>query len=372
MKESQQTLMQHSEVKVRLLKLYLERYLNVLSASSYIDVINVYDLFCGEGIYENNGKGSPIVILETLKNIFYSSKASGTLKNKFNCFFNDIEKYKIEKLQDEITNRKLHYSEIGHLNFSNDDYRLLISKISEDINALKNGKAFIFIDPYGYKDIKLSDIKSVLQTNKSEVLLFLPTQFMFRFESKGTPECLIEFINELMPVEQWPNSETGIDFIKNLTEAFRNSLGANYFVDSFIITRDKNQFFCLFFFTSHIYGFDRMLDAKWKIDEEEGRGWNYQTEHSLFSQVHKRANTFKFEQKIKDFLKAERTNSEVYQFTLHSGHLTSHANEILTKLQKEGKLSVIKTDGTPTRKSSFYLNYKEHKSEPNKIKIKLK
>lgn len=372
MKESQQTMMQHSEVKVRLLKLYLERYLNILSASRYIGDINVYDLFCGEGIYENNGKGSPIVILETIKNIYYASKANGTSKDKFNCFFNDIEKWKVEKLQNEISNRKLHYSEIGNLNFSNDDYRMLLPKISNDIKALKKEKAFVFIDPYGYKDIKVSDIKSLLQTNKSEVLLFLPTQFMFRFESKGTPECLIEFINELMPVEQWPISETGIDFIENLTEAFRNSLGGNYFVDSFIITRDRNQFFCLFFFTSHIYGFDKMLDAKWKIDREEGRGWNYQTEHSLFSQVDKKANTFKFEQKLQDFLKTEKTNSEVYQFTLHNGHLTSHANEILTKLQSEGKLSAIKTDGTPARKSSFYLNYKEHKNEPNKIKLKLK
>jgi three-Cys-motif partner protein len=107
MKESQQTMMQHSEVKVRLLKLYLERYLNILSASRYIGDINVYDLFCGEGIYENNGKGSPIVILETIKNIYYASKANGTSKDKFNCFFNDIEKWKQinTKTWDEIKNK---------------------------------------------------------------------------------------------------------------------------------------------------------------------------------------------------------------------------------------------------------------------------
>jgi hypothetical protein len=115
-----------------------------------------------------------------------------------------------------------------------------------------------------------------------------------------------------------------------------------------------------------------MLDAKWKIDEEEGRGWQYQIENSLFSQVEKKANTFKFEEKLIEFLKTERSNSELYQFTLHNGHLPSHANEILMKQQTDGKLNAIKADGTAARKSSFYLNYKDYRNEPKKIKLKIK
>jgi three-Cys-motif partner protein len=371
MKESQQTMMQHSEVKIRLLKLYLERYLNVLSVSQFFGDIYLYDLFCGEGIYENNGKGSPIVILETIKNTYFANKAKGAKTDKFICHFNDIESWKIQKLKTEVSNRKLHYSEIGEVNYSEDDYREKLSEVASKINGFKKEKAFVFIDPYGYKEIKVSDIKSLLKSGKSEVLLFLPTQFMFRFEKQGTPECLVDFISELMPVEQWPASETGIDFIENLTEAFRKTLG-EHFVDSFIITRDKNQFFCLFFFTSHIYGFDRMLDAKWTIDEEEGRGWQYESENTLFNQTEKKANTYKFERKLIDFLKTEKTNSQLYQFTLHNGHLPSHTNEILIKLQDEGKLTALKNDGTKARKSSFYINYKDYKNEPSKIKLKIK
>ncbi len=372
MKESQQIMMPHSEVKIRLLKLYLERYLNVLTQSKYFGDINLYDLFCGEGIYEGEGKGSPIVILETIKEIFYANKSSGNSTDKFHCLFNDIEKWKVEKLQNEISKRNLHYSEIGKLRFSQKDYKTLVPEVAQEIAGLKKQKAFIFIDPYGYKEIKATDIKTLLQSNKSEVLLFLPTQFMFRFETKGTPECLIDFIAELMPIEKWPVSETGIDFIENLTDAFREYLGKDYFVDSFIITRDKNQFFCLFFFTSHIYGFDRMLDAKWKIDEEDGRGWDYNIENSLFSSVQKTANTEKFEKKLIEFLKEERTNGELYEFRVHNAHLANHANEILIKFQKGGKLISLKQDGTPARNSSFYLSYKDYRDQPKKIKIRLK
>lgn len=373
MKESQQKMMLHSEVKVRLLKLYLDRYLNVMSSSKYYGEIHLYDLFCGEGIYEDGGKGSPIVTLEIVKGLYYANKAKqGAVIRKFNCRFNDIEKWKVDKLKLEVDKRKLHYSEIGKLEYSEEDYRTLLPKVISEVTSLKNEKAFIFIDPYGYKDVRVIDIKSLLQIKNSEVLLFLPTQFMFRFESKGTPECLIEFIKELVPLEKWPTSETGIEFIENLTDAFRNLFQNNHFVDSFIITRDKNQFFCLLFFTSHIYGFDRMLDAKWKIDEEEGRGWQDKIEPSLFNTVEKKPNTYKFEKKLIDFLKIERTNADLYLFTLHNGHLPSHTNEILLRKQADGGLTATKPDGSKARKSSFYLNYKDYKNEPSKIKLKIK
>ncbi len=365
-------MLEHSEIKVKLLRLYLDRYLNVLTQSQYIGDIYVYDLFCGEGIYEDDGKGSPIVMLEAIKSIYFGNKAGGVATDKFHCSFNDISVSKVENLQNEIRTRRLHYAEMGNLNFTAEDYRKLLPSVIEEINSFTKQKAFVFIDPYGYKDIRISDISNLLQSRKSEVLLFLPTQFMFRFETKGTPESLVEFIDELMPVEQWPVSETGIDFIQNLTEAFRNALGSSFFVDSFIITRNKNQFFCLFFFTSHIYGFDRMLDVKWQIDEEEGRGWRFDSGDSLFDQIEVKANTSRFERKLIDFLKVERTNAQLYEFRLHNGHLATHAYDILKKLQAEGKLLSVKGDGTPARKSAFYLDYKNYRDEPNKIKIKLR
>jgi three-Cys-motif partner protein len=370
LKDSQKTMYDHSEVKVRLLKLYLERYLNVINSLSYIKAIHLYDMFCGEGVYENGGLGSPLQMLETIKNIHFQNRANGKSK-AINCLFNDIEEWKTKKVETEISNRKLHYKEMGGLTFSNQDYRVLVSEIARDIANLKNEKAFIFIDPYGYKEIRISDIKSLLAGRNSEVLLFLPTQFMFRFEEKGTPESLKEFISEILPKEQWPKSDTGVDFIENLMDGFQKALGEEFFVDRFIITRDKNQFFCLFFFTSHIYGFDRMQDAKWEIDEEEGRGWQFGGDSNLFDTIEKTANTFIFERKLKEFLSSSRTNSEVYKFTLHQRHKPSHCNEILTKLQNENCLEVLNKDRSKGRRSAFYINYNSYKKTPDKITIKI-
>ncbi|MBN8696056.1 MAG: three-Cys-motif partner protein TcmP [Bacteroidetes bacterium] len=369
LKDSQTKMYDHSEVKVRLLKLYLERYLNIMNSLSYIKAIHLFDMFCGEGVYYNGGKGSPLQILEVIKSIHEKSNGNKTMP--INCLFNDIEKWKTDKLQNEIASKALHNKEMGKLEFSNEDYKNLLPNTVQFINKLKNEKAFVFIDPYGYKEIRMSDIRNLLTSKSSEVLLFLPTQFMFRFEEKGTPESLKEFISEIVPKDQWPKSETGIDFIEKLNDGFQNALGDDFFVDSFVITRDKNQFFCLFYFTSHIYGFDRMQDAKWEIDEEEGRGWQYEDDTNLFGGVAKTPNTFILERKLKEFLVNPKTNSDVYKFTLHQRHKPSHTNQVLLKLQAEKKIEVVNKDGSTARKSSFYLNYKAHKETPDKIQMKI-
>lgn len=364
-------MMPHSEAKVKLLHLYLERYLNILSNSKYVGDVHVYDLFCSEGLYDDGGKGSPIVILETISEIQQTFNLTERELGRFFCQFNDIEKWKVEKLQKTVEQNNLKPQNC-EIVYTQDDYKNLLQIVVNTTKKFKKEKAFIFIDPYGYKEIRVSDIIQLLEPGCNEVLLFLPTQFMFRFESKGTPESLVSFIEELMPMKEWPESETGIEFIENLTEAFKKAVTDEYYVDSFIITRDKNQFFCLFFFTSHIYGFDRMLDAKWKIDEEEGRGWQFQEENTLFRQIEKTPNTIKFERKLFDYLTSNRSNAEVYEFTLRNSHLPTHATEILLKWQKDGKLIALKKDGSPARKSAFYINYSAYRDEPNKITLQIK
>ncbi len=76
--KSQTMLLNHSKAKIKLLSKYLEKYLNIISNDGFTKRISVFDLFCGEGIYENDGEGSPIVILRVLKELHFVNKA----KNK--------------------------------------------------------------------------------------------------------------------------------------------------------------------------------------------------------------------------------------------------------------------------------------------------
>ena len=372
MKESQTTMFEHSEVKVKLLNRYIQKYLNILSRAQGFEKVQLFDLFCGEGIYQNGGEGSPIIFMKAIKDVYFRNQAEGQKTIKVDCVFNDLDFSKTEKVKSIIDRKKLHYSFLGDLRFKNMDYVEALPLVVRQISITKNSKSFVFIDPYGYSEVRASQIKSILETKKGEVLLFLPTQHMFRFERKGAPKALHSFIEELVPLNQWPNSHTGIDFIENLKSAFRDYLGIEYFVDSFIITRDKNQFFCLFFFTSHIYGFDKMLEAKWEIDSEEGRGWSYKNPDALtlFTPSFT-TKVNKLEVFFRSFLKESRTNAEIYEATLHQGFRPTHAVEVLKGLASQNLLNVTSNDGHKWRKGAFYINYGDYCNRPNQISIQL-
>jgi len=370
MKDSQINPQEHSEIKVKLLKLYLEKYISILSLAKGINEVDVYDLFCGEGLYENGKEGSPVIILKLIKEIFYRNKINNNTSVKFNCHFNDIELNKIEKLSEYIKNKKIHYNEIGTLEFYNFDYQTLKNSILQNRKISKK-KSFIFIDPYGYKEISINDIKGLLSDYNTEVLLFIPTQFLYRF--KNDAKCVYDFLHEILTDIEIGQSSSGIDFIHKLRGGFEKKLEKKHYVDSFIISRNINQYFALFFFTSHLYGFEKFLEAKWQIDEEEGRGWNSTfNKPNLFSLNSNRPNTDQFQEKLLCFLEDYRTNIEIHKFTIENRHLTKHTSFILKEFQKENKLEVILIDGTPARKGSFYIGWNEVKTKKIKCKIKLK
>jgi hypothetical protein len=167
-------------------------------------------------------------------------------------------------------------------------------------------------------------------------------------------------------------TETGLEFIETLNEHFKIYLGKDFYVDSFAISREKNQFFCLFFFTSHIYGYDRMIDTKWELDEEDGRGWKFNATNDLFSQTDKSPNVAKFEKKLIQYLSSPKSNGEIYEFTLRSGHRPTHAVDILKRLQNDNSLTVSSKTETKLRKGAFYLDYKNYKNSKQKVVFELK
>lgn len=276
-------LLEHSQAKVELLEGYLKRYLNIIGNDKVTNRIELYDLFCGQGIYDDGGEGSPVVALRVIKDLHFINKAKNNFTPPVSVYFNDIKPEKIEKLKSVIIDKKLHYEEFGSITFSQKDYRSLIPVLIQRLSKFTNQKAFIFIDPYGYKEIRASDIKGLLSTKKSEVLLFLPTQFMYRFDNSGTPEALVEILDELVDYKNWNPTTSGTSFIKQFTQGLRSYLGDEYFVDTFLIQKDPSTLYCLFFFSSHIRGFEKMLEAKWELDEERGAGFRYHKNLDFFS-----------------------------------------------------------------------------------------
>lgn len=371
-KDVKKHLLDHSAAKVRLLGEYLKRYLNIITNDGFTKRIKIYDLFCGEGVYENGGEGSPIVALKEVKNVHFINAAKRTVFPKLDCHFNDLDPDKIVKVKQAILDKSLYYPQYGDIEYSSIDYQQFHSQLLTVLTKFKanNEKAFIFIDPYEYKHIKANQIKSLIASGNAEVLLWLPTQFMYRFATNGTPIALKDFITEILPDFEQSKPETVWHFVASLKDGFQAFLGENYFVDTFTIQKDSNTVFCLFFFTSHIKGFEKMLEAKWEIDTEQGKGWNFWgNQHSLFHELR----TNPLEEKLKIYLSGtERCNGELYVYILKQGFLPKHANEIFASWQDAGGLTVSTSDGKPARKKSFYIAYNHYKDDFKKVTLKMK
>ena len=125
-------------------------------------------------------------------------------------------------------------------------------------------------------------------------------------------------------------------------------------------------------------GFEKILDVKWDLDEEDGNGFILAKESQqttlfddFFANQKKVEHSNKLKSLLLKYLKEPRSNGELYKYVLKRGYLCRHATEVLKQFQEEGRLEVLDlTTGQSARKSAFYLNY-EAVTNP-RVRIKLK
>jgi three-Cys-motif partner protein len=359
-------LLEHSEAKVKLYGRYLSIYLNVLHRAQFVKRIFIFDLFCGEGIYENKAKGSPIIALERIRDHYFGNQNSCP---DITVWFNDNGMSDIEKGVSKVDRVKKIAATIFKpanvkVDFRKENYEDIYPKAIELVAQTKDAKGLFFIDPFGYKSIKPDDIRKMLESGKTEVFLWLPIAQMYRFADSalrsGFPgsEPLKAFLNELFG-KMIPDFESAHDFIEQLKARFRVYLkDLNAFVDTFILEREgsPNNVYCLFFFTRNVRGYEKMLEAKWKVDPIHGKGYSVEKTFSLFDEIELSG----YPQKLLAFISSAdyRTNSELYLFGLENGFLPKHTKEVLDKWRKPGtkfKFEVISLDNKPVR--GYYIEY---------------
>jgi len=366
------TLQIHSQAKVEFYAEYLSRYLRILYLSEHIQQINIFDVFCGMGIYEDGGKGSPIVAFDAIKKFLSEEKL---IKNstKITLVVNDKEKVKIDKVKDYIDSQNQSVCEVKYYNY---DIEQMFTIVQQEVSITKSDtRNLIFIDPYGYKDIKKELLSQLMENKKTEIILFLPISHMHRFTQKAMQdeettkyEPLRKFVNSFfsenhkMRQQQLPVME----YIQYISEALK--FKDRFFATSYYIERDKTNYFALFFMSSNILGFQKILEVKWTLDENSGRGFKIpQLQGNLFAEQFaedtKNENANRLEKVLLDALKEPKTNRQIYEITLKSEFLSKHTTEVFEKWQKNNskfKVIDIKTN-KEARKHSFYISDKENK-----------
>lgn len=372
------TMQIHSKAKVDFYKTYLERYVAILCQSTYIQHIRIYDVFCGMGIYEDGGKGSPIVAYDTIKNIYEAHNISNN--TEIELVVNDKSEARIEKVKEYIESNKHSYCTVRPYNY--DINQLLEIIVPEINNTPSDTRNLFFIDPYGYKDIKKDLLLELMKNGYTEVILFLPISHMQRFtnaaiqdeESITQYDPLRDFVYSFFPNTDHPirqNTVKAKDYINYVANALK--FNDKFFATSYYIERDKANIFALFFMSSNIFGFEKILETKWKLDEEHGGGFRLpEKDQTLdmfaeeFALETKNENARRLRKIIEEALKSPKNNNDIYELVVRNEFLPKHANEVLKDLQNTNpKFSVIDiSTGKKARKGAFYLTYKNYNSAP--------
>ena len=378
--DAKNTMYLHSEAKVEFYQRYLERYLRILLNSPWIQEINIFDVFCGTGIYDNGKKGSPIVALDAINALGNSQEITKQVR----LAVNDERSDKVTAVQDYFhANDQGHCTTEFHNKAADEMFNQLLELIPKQSSATRN---LIFIDPYGYKEIKKETLEQLLANGRTELMLFLPIAQMQRFTSHALSsdekpyEPLKNFVLSFFRSDHPIRTTTvpPLEYIEYLKDAVR--FGGKYFSTSYYIERDASNYYALFFMSSHIYGFDKILEVKWRLDDEDGRGFR-QPDSSpklpLFAGMEKElANEIqyrKLEKILESALGNPKNNLEIYEIILQNEFRHTHCVEVFKRWQ-ETRPEFTVTDAQtnqPIPKGRFYVSWEQYKTKTPKVIFRL-
>lgn len=372
----------HSQAKVEFYGNYLSRYLRILYKSQFISRINIFDVFCGMGIYPDGGKGSPIVAFDIIQKVFEENKQI----RKVQFIVNDADDSRVDNVKSYVIPRNSETPCCEFRSFNMDAETMLeyiLTYVSRTDSKTRN---LIFIDPYGYRQIKKELLEKLMSNKKTEILLFLPISHMYRFsryavgnENRTSHQPLRDFVNSFFsddhPIVRGDNIDV-MDYIAYLRSAL--NFGGRYYTTSYHIERNRGSYFALFFLTSNLLGYERTLGVKWDLDTKDGNGFEQPEQmESLFADEEKARARENMELKLRkllmQYLLNPRTNKDVYEYILVQEFLPKQANKILSELQKRNLITVEDlTNGKNAPQGAFYLSYNHCKKDRDpKIQIRL-
>lgn len=160
-------------------KLRLNSSRNIYSATSESCIylkpsrkLIFFDVFCGTGVYDNGKKGSPIVAFESIAEI----RTEYGFQKCINLIVNDSEAEKIEAVRGYIEDRNENHCTVGYYTLPANE---MFARIRQVVHAQANNvRNLIFVDPYGYKEIKNRTLRNLLENQRTEIILFLPISQM--------------------------------------------------------------------------------------------------------------------------------------------------------------------------------------------------
>lgn len=139
--------------KIKYIAEYIRLWLIVSCQRKEIENINFIDSMANAGIYADGDLGTPTKVF-----LLFQEFSKNYPNKKFNLFFNDIDKKRIEILKKVINNFSTNNLNLK-ISYQNEDVRTyLLNKDTFDSSLKYPASTVLFVDPYNFKDSNLDVI----------------------------------------------------------------------------------------------------------------------------------------------------------------------------------------------------------------------
>jgi three-Cys-motif partner protein len=329
--DTSQTIQEHSKEKLAIFKNYLTNYLSVMSNVKYYKNIYIWDIFAGSGTDKHGNDGSSIIAAKIINDFRKNYN-----KNIF-LIANELNKDSYKKLEKNFESYK------NYIQCRNYSASKLIQSIIQNTDERSKAHHMFFIDPHGYTQCSVQELKNLFNMKHSDYLIFMPISHVYRFV-KIENNAANNFVKDLgVNIKK---TDTPYNLIKKITVSLKNNADTNYVYSYTITNREKkSNKYVLFFISKHQLGAEKFLEAKRKIKD------SLQKQNLIFDFYE-----IELKELLSDFLKQEKTNHEIFDFGIQNGFLSKDINKSLKKLYKNNKLTVNPTPSN--NRIAFYLKDK--------------
>jgi len=186
----------HSLAKHRILRRYIERYIEIVTALSWQEELNItfVDGYAGGGRYTSGKEilpGSPLILLETVASmeaILNAARPKG-FRIKADFFFVDENTHHTEFLRSQIKQSPFANKLDRSIQVWTADFNERVDEITQAIRAKspRAQRAIFLLDQYGWSQVAFRSIRAILgNLNNAEVFLTFSVDALIDYLSENS------------------------------------------------------------------------------------------------------------------------------------------------------------------------------------------
>ncbi|HDZ68931.1 MAG TPA: three-Cys-motif partner protein TcmP [Phycisphaerales bacterium] len=356
-------------LKLEIFRGYIREWLPVFLSRRSFSTINIFDFFAGPGRDIDDKSGSPLIVIDEVKDYLSDPSRPHAQDVKINLYFNDDVKAKYHNLKKALEE----HVDPAYVNVEvdNKDFTDAFQEKFK-VMAASNTANLVILDQSGVKHITKDVFKRLSSCRATDILFFISSAIIKRFAGD---DCIGQYFPGISK-KQIDSLDKGHIHRFICNEYYRKLVPSNksYYLAPFSIKKGSN-IYGLIFGSANLQGLEKFLKVCWNKDSISGDA-NYDIDDdiirngkTLFPEYNISQKKDDFREKLFAFLyNQHRSNNDLYKFTLEYGCLPKHTKEILRTLQKEQRLQTCPSD---IKKGTFYLSWKYYKKQEIKAKFRI-